>query len=180
MPIPCKNPRFRTRRLKDGRLQRLTFCGNKVVESSVRPHDRNLKSGKTIKVGRHPRKVMRKNKDLNYSQLKKKFNIPPEADDDGDNVINRLDCRPWDKTRQDVFGEDLTDEEIEELREEEIEEDERQKKISERLAELEEEQMIPRSEEGLKFRKFIEELEEQEDLTEEEILKQQEEKRRFF
>ena len=32
MPVPCKFPKFRFKKTKNG-LIRLTFCGNKVVEA---------------------------------------------------------------------------------------------------------------------------------------------------
>ena len=31
MPLPCKNPKFRFKKTKKGKV-RLGFCGNKVVE----------------------------------------------------------------------------------------------------------------------------------------------------
>ena len=44
---------------------------------------------------------MNKYKNLNYKQLRKKFNIHPLRDDDDDKVPNYKDCRPWDNQRQD-------------------------------------------------------------------------------
>jgi len=51
---------------------------------------------------------MNKHKHLSWPQIKKSYPmVNPLADDDGDGVLNKDDCRPWDKKRQ-----DLTDDEV--------------------------------------------------------------------
>jgi len=44
---------------------------------------------------------LKKNKNLKYKELRKRFKIHPLGDDDRDGVRNYKDCRPWDKMRQD-------------------------------------------------------------------------------
>jgi hypothetical protein len=50
-------------------------------------------------------KVMKPDRDKTYRYLRKKYGILPTGDDDKDGVINKKDCRPWDKSRQGIFGE---------------------------------------------------------------------------
>ena len=57
--------------------------------------------GRTVLKRRPIHSQMNKFKELTYKQLKKKFDIPAYADDDKDGILNKKDCRPWDKKRQD-------------------------------------------------------------------------------
>ena len=49
----------------------------------------------------HSQSLMSKNKNKSYKQLRRRYNIRPLADDDKDGVRNYMDCKPWDKKRQD-------------------------------------------------------------------------------
>lgn len=59
-------------------------------------------------------KHLNKYKDLNYKQLRKRFNISKYGDDDRDDILNYKDCRPWDKRRHGFFGPTEEDEMSEE------------------------------------------------------------------
>ena len=83
------------------------------------PHYRTSKRGKKFKAGRGSKKVkvkrfrrptrstMSKYKSLSYNQIKKRYPIHPLRDDDGDGVINKDDCRPFDRKKHSVLGEEL-------------------------------------------------------------------------
>jgi hypothetical protein len=77
-------------------------------KTNVRQHTRKISNKKTG-VKQHFRSLKEKQvlgripiKDLTYPQAKKRFPfINPVADYDGDSVINKKDCRPFDEERQD-------------------------------------------------------------------------------
>ena len=51
----------------------------------------------------HSKTTMKKNKNKPYSQLKREFALSAYGDDDNDGVVNKKDCRPWDKKRHMVW-----------------------------------------------------------------------------
>jgi hypothetical protein len=88
-------------------------------------HTRTSKRGKKFTVnpdimkGKKPsNSLMTRYKHLPYKKLKKQFLINPHADDDNDGVINKKDCRPWDKTKQHIPTQEIPSYEFEEKRNE--------------------------------------------------------------
>lgn len=90
-------------------------------KTNVREHDRHTKH-KVADVRKHLRTVRKPIigviplKDLTYPQAKKRFPfLNPNGNIDGDNKINKKDCRPFDSMRQDdevllKFKEDIEEE----------------------------------------------------------------------
>jgi predicted RNase H-like nuclease (RuvC/YqgF family) len=121
--------------------------GVKMKHKRPHVHTRTSKRGKKFTVnpdimkGKKPsNSLMTRYKHLPYKKLKKQFLINPHADDDNDGVINKKDCRPWDKTKQHLFSDnDKTEEYYDEIENIEFAIDNKQDERFELGKELEEE-----------------------------------------
>lgn len=79
--------------------------GNSIRVRQFSPEDVERYGG-TFPIGKDVKGVyaevkLEKYENKDYKYLKDKFNISKTGDDDKDKVINKDDCRPWDKKRQD-------------------------------------------------------------------------------